>query len=84
MTLFFSCRIFSGTIPELNGSTADVRFFPTGAMTDPKPRPSVDRQIDDNLKRVYEATASQPLPDKFLSLLAQLKAKESEGTANGK
>ena len=45
-------------------------------MTQKKPRRSVDEQIDANLKRVYDAAASEPLPDKFLSLLAQLKAKE--------
>ncbi len=37
---------------------------------------TVEEQIDDNLKRVYQEAASEPLPDKFLSLLAQLKAKE--------
>jgi hypothetical protein len=37
---------------------------------------AIDEQIDRNLKRVYQDAASEPLPDKFLSLLAMLKAKE--------
>lgn len=51
-------------------------------MSDSKKNNPVDEQIDENLKRVYEAAASEPLPDKFLSLLAQLKAKE-EGSHDG-
>lgn len=45
-------------------------------MSEPRKKRSVDEQIDDNLKRVYQQAATEPLPDKFLSLLAQLKAKE--------
>ena len=42
----------------------------------PKITPSMQKQIDDNLKRVYADTASEPLPDKFLALLSALKASE--------
>lgn len=52
-------------------------------MTQSRSKQSVDEQIDANLKRVYDAAASEPLPDQFLSLLAQLKAKE-EGAADDK
>lgn len=45
-------------------------------MTEKKQNPSIERQIDDNLKRVYRTAAEEPLPDKFLSLIALLKAKE--------
>jgi hypothetical protein len=45
-------------------------------MSETRKKKTVDEQIDDNLKRVYQEAASEPLPDKFLSLLAQLKAKE--------
>jgi len=35
-------------------------------------------QIDENLKRVYEDTLKEEVPDRFKQLLAQLKAKEGE------
>ena len=44
---------------------------------------SVDRQIDENLKRVYDDAMKDELPDRFMDLIAQLKAKEGAGD-NGK
>lgn len=35
-------------------------------------------QIDENLKRVYQAALSEEVPDRFKELLAQLKAKEDD------
>ncbi|UWQ94878.1 transcriptional regulator [Rhodobacteraceae bacterium M385] len=40
---------------------------------------SVDRQIDENLKRVYDDAMKDELPDRFMDLIAQLKAKEGVG-----
>ncbi|WP_425092150.1 NepR family anti-sigma factor [Tropicimonas sp. S265A] len=45
-------------------------------MASKKQKSNVDRQIDENLKRVYEDTLKEELPDRFLDLLAQLKEKE--------
>lgn len=39
---------------------------------------TVDDQIDVNLKRAFDKAASEPLPDTFLSLLADLKATEKQ------
>ncbi|MEX3016152.1 NepR family anti-sigma factor [Gymnodinialimonas hymeniacidonis] len=39
----------------------------------------VEQQIDENLKRVYDDAMKDELPDRFLDLIAQLKA--SEGAA---
>ncbi|MEO1549983.1 MAG: NepR family anti-sigma factor [Pseudomonadota bacterium] len=50
-------------------------------MASEKPKSSVEQQIDENLKRVYNAAMEDKVPDKFLDLLSQLKAKE---TANKK
>ncbi|OWU85538.1 regulator [Oceanicola sp. 22II-s10i] len=36
----------------------------------------VRRQIDDNLKRVYQEKVEEELPERFRNLLQQLKAKE--------
>lgn len=41
----------------------------------------VTQQIDENLKRVYDTALSEEVPDKFLDLIAQLKAKENEADA---
>jgi hypothetical protein len=35
-------------------------------------------QIDENLKRVYEAALNEEVPDRFKDLLAQLKAKDEQ------
>ncbi len=38
---------------------------------------SVTREIDENLKRVYQASLTEDLPDRFAILLAQLREKEN-------
>ncbi|MEC8573234.1 MAG: NepR family anti-sigma factor [Pseudomonadota bacterium] len=43
---------------------------------------TVEREIDQNLKRAFDALASEPLPDRFTSLLDQLKAKETSDNAS--
>lgn len=37
---------------------------------------SLDKQIDDTLRRVYSDTVKEPLPDRFTQLLDQLREKE--------
>jgi Anti-sigma factor NepR len=41
-------------------------------------RSAVARQIEDNLKRAYEASLNEPVPDRFVQLLAQLRDKEGK------
>lgn len=45
-------------------------------------KPSVNKQIDENLKRVYQNALNEQLPDKFLDLIDRLKAEEAQ--QNGK
>lgn len=40
--------------------------------------PTVAREIDENLKRVYSATLNEEVPDRFAQLLAQLRDKEAQ------
>lgn len=42
---------------------------------------NVRRQIDENLRRVYQEKVEEELPDRFKQLLEQLKAKEKTGGA---
>lgn len=39
----------------------------------------VDRAIDDNLRRAFQQTADEPLPDRFTALLDQLRQSEPSG-----
>lgn len=41
-----------------------------------KKRAAIEKQIDENLKRVYEQEASDKIPDKFLELLDKLRERE--------
>lgn len=38
----------------------------------------LDRQIEDNLKRVYERTLEEDVPDRFRQLLDQLKNQDGK------
>lgn len=40
---------------------------------DDRRRAAVEKQIDENLKRVYEQDTPQEIPDRFLALLEKLK-----------
>ncbi|AJE46209.1 NepR family anti-sigma factor [Celeribacter indicus] len=40
-------------------------------------------QIEDNLRRVYERTLNEDVPDRFKDLLAQLKAQEKTTENSG-
>lgn len=39
-------------------------------------RAAIAKQIDENLKRVYEQDATDKIPDKFLELLDKLREQE--------
>ncbi len=39
---------------------------------------AVAREIDENLKRVYQEALTQEVPDRFAQLLAQLREKEGK------
>jgi hypothetical protein len=44
----------------------------------PRARAQMRAQIDENLKRVYEASLSEDLPDRFKDLLSQLRAVDQQ------
>ena len=39
-------------------------------------RAAIEKQIDENLRRVYEQETSQQIPDRFLQLLDKLREQE--------
>jgi hypothetical protein len=51
-------------------------------MTSSKKKSNVDRQIDENLKRVYGDALNEDLPEKFLSLIDKLKSQERKKDAD--
>lgn len=46
-------------------------------MAQDKKRPNGQDTIDDNLKRVYQDTLDEAVPDRFQSLLDQLRAQDA-------
>ncbi|AUH35282.1 NepR family anti-sigma factor [Paracoccus tegillarcae] len=38
-----------------------------------RPKAEIEKQIDENLKRVYEQDATSEIPDRFVALLQQLR-----------
>lgn len=40
---------------------------------------SLHKQIDENLKRVYQATLEEDVPDRFRTLIEELRKKQAEG-----
>jgi hypothetical protein len=45
-------------------------------MSENKRQSTVEKQIDENLRRVYEQAIQEEIPDRLLQLLAQLKAQD--------
>lgn len=43
---------------------------------DDRKRAALEKQIDENLRRVYEQDAKQEVPDRFLALLERLREQE--------
>lgn len=47
-------------------------------MAQQKPKTSLEEQIEENLRKVYQKTLEEKVPDRFLDLLAQLKDQDSK------
>ncbi|MFD1795109.1 transcriptional regulator [Paracoccus aurantiacus] len=43
---------------------------------DERKKAALDKQIDENLKRVYDEELDQDIPDRFLALLDKLREQE--------
>ena len=55
--------------------------FPEGeprTMPHKKPSSSMQQQIDENLKRVFQEKVDEELPDRFKQLLARLKQQDND------
>ncbi|MBE3638412.1 transcriptional regulator [Mangrovicoccus sp. HB182678] len=47
-------------------------------MATPQPdKETVQKQIDDNLRKIFDETANQPIPDQLSQLLQQLREQET-------
>ena len=51
-------------------------------MTNDKRTSSVMRQIDENLRRVYQDQQEDEIPDRFKSLLQKLKEQDHQGSSS--
>jgi hypothetical protein len=62
----------------MSGDTSDPagKKHRSGRNTMKQPSPTVAREIDENLKRVYSAALNEDVPDRFAQLLMQLREKE--------
>lgn len=47
-------------------------------MPDTKPKSSLERQIDENLRKVYQQAIQEEVPDRFKDLLSRLKEQDSQ------
>nr|WP_197087356.1 NepR family anti-sigma factor [Pseudorhodobacter wandonensis] len=47
-------------------------------MANDTPKDKIKQQIEENLKRVYDDALNEPVPDRFLSLLEQLRKQDSK------
>lgn len=45
-------------------------------MTQKRPDPDISREIDENLRKVYENVLKEEVPDRFKELLNQLRAEK--------
>lgn len=45
-------------------------------MREERRRAAIEKQIDENLRRVYEQDTTEQIPDKFLQLLDKLREQE--------
>lgn len=46
-------------------------------MADSNPKSTIRDQIDENLKRIYDATLHEKIPDRLTQLLEQLRQKST-------
>lgn len=45
---------------------------------DERRKAAIEKQIDENLKRVYEESTTEKIPDRFLDLLEQLRGQDGK------
>ncbi len=62
---------------ELKG-LAKVSILPVSRRRKAAPKPEIVEQIGHRLASVYNSVLSQPIPDRFLDLLAKLESGEHE------
>ncbi len=48
------------------------------AKQEARAKAAIEKQIDENLRRVYEQDATKEVPDRFLDLLQQLRKQDSQ------
>ena len=61
--------------------SADVSILPVGRKAKGPPNPEMVDLIGHRLASIYNSVVSQPIPDRFLDLLAQLEAGEHQAEA---
>jgi len=71
-----SMRYYLASTP-MQGGSGTMNQADKKRETEQKPMNRRD-PIDENLKRVYEETASEPLPDRFVELLNRLREKKKD------
>lgn len=49
-------------------------------MPDNNPKSKIRDQIDENLKRIYDETLGEEIPDRLTQLLEQLRKKSTDGS----
>ncbi len=49
-------------------------------MSDNNPKSKIRDQIDENLKRIYDETLKEEIPDRLTQLLDQLRKKSADGS----
>lgn len=54
-----------------------------GSMPQENAKAQVQKQIDENLKRVYQDLLSAEVPDRFTDLLAKLRQKDQHDPKSG-
>ncbi|WP_460273614.1 NepR family anti-sigma factor [Celeribacter sp. ULVN23_4] len=47
-------------------------------MAQQKSKHELDEQIEENLKRVYQKTLEEEIPDRFMELIEQLKQQDAQ------
>lgn len=63
----------------MSNKESDGRYRPAEtASALARDRISIAREIEENLKRVYQASLTEEVPDRFAKLLAQLREKEGK------
>jgi len=64
----------------LNKAGSKKKMYPD--MADSNPKSKIMGQIDENLKRIYNETLNEQVPDKLMQLLDQLRKKSDQAAAD--